>query len=47
MAPDEAAGHLAEALSLVRGAPFTGVPVGSFGWALDAGKALSATGRIG
>ena len=35
--PDAAAVHLAEALSLVRGAPFAGVPGGSFGWALDAG----------
>jgi hypothetical protein len=36
-APGAAAVHLAEALSLVRGAPFAGVPGGSFGWALDAG----------
>jgi hypothetical protein len=35
--PDDAPRHLAEALSLVRGAPFAGASVGTFGWALDAG----------
>lgn len=32
-----AAGHLAEALSLLRGAPFAGVPAGTFSWAHGAG----------
>jgi hypothetical protein len=31
--PGGALGHLAEALSLVRGAPFAGVAAGTFGWA--------------
>jgi hypothetical protein len=31
--PENAAGHLADALSLVRGVPFSGVPSGSYGWA--------------
>jgi hypothetical protein len=35
--PDGAPAHLAGALSLVRGAPFAGVPAGGFGWALDSG----------
>ena len=35
--PADAAQHLAEALSLVRGAPFDGVAVGTFTWASDAG----------
>ncbi len=35
--PSNAARHLAEALSLVRGAPFEGVPAGTFTWASDAG----------
>lgn len=37
VSPDDAPRHLAEALSLVRGAPFAGASVGTFGWALDAG----------
>ena len=39
--PANAAGHLAEALSLVRGAPFANVPLGTFTWALDAGGAAT------
>jgi DNA-binding SARP family transcriptional activator len=35
--PSEAAAHLAEALSLLRGAPFASVPAGTFNWAHDAG----------
>jgi hypothetical protein len=35
--PAEAVRHLAEALSLVRGAPFANVPAGTFSWALEAG----------
>jgi hypothetical protein len=35
--PAEAARHLAEALSLVRGPPFANVPVGTFSWELEAG----------
>jgi hypothetical protein len=35
--PDDAALHLAEALSLVRGPPFANLPVGTFSWALEPG----------
>ena len=35
--PADAARHLAEALSLVRGPPFANVPAGTFSWARDAG----------
>ncbi len=35
--PDGAVGHLAEALSLLRGVPFANVPTGTFTWALEAG----------
>ena len=39
----EQARHLAEALSLVRGAPFAGVPKGTYGWAFrtDSGPSLA------
>jgi hypothetical protein len=39
----EQARHLADALSLVRGAPFAGVPKGTYGWAFrtDSGPSLA------
>ena len=40
-----AAGHLAEALSIVRGAPFANVPVGTFTWALEAGGVATRVGN--
>ena len=43
--PANAAGHLAEALSLVRGALFANVPVGTFTWALDAGGLATGVGN--
>ena len=43
--PLSSAAHLAEALSLVRGAPFANVPAGTFGWALDAGGVATRVGN--